>query len=190
MKINFSFYFLLFIFSFNSFNLSYIVIPFKTNNKEEEINKKSEFNITKFYENNFRSQIYASINIGTPQKIIPINLLMNSQGLIIGYLCNINSKIEESKYDINTSSSFYSDQNNRRIYYNYYKDSFIGQDSFSFYRSVLFIRLRVQRNEKIGKYASVSRFTAPHLPIPSHPQLATCVFRTHLRHQDWLWHRL
>ena len=56
MKINFSFYFLLFIFSFNSFNLSYIVIPFKTNNKEEEINKKSEFNITKFYENNFRSQ--------------------------------------------------------------------------------------------------------------------------------------
>ena len=136
MKINFSFYFLLFIFSFNSFNLSYIVIPFKTNNKEEEINKKSEFNITKFYENNFRSQIYASINIGTPQKIIPINLLMNSQGLIIGYLCNINSKIEESKYDINTSSSFYSDPNNRKIYYNYYKDSFIGQDSFSFYTDI------------------------------------------------------
>ena len=136
MKINFSFYFLLFIFSFNSFNLSYIVIPFKTNNKEEENNKKSEFNISKFYENNFRSQIYASINIGTPHKIIPINLLMNSQGLIIGYLCNINPKIEESKYDINTSSSFYSDPNNRKIYYNYYKDSFIGQDSFSFYTDI------------------------------------------------------
>ena len=135
MKINFSFYFLLFIFIFNSFNISYIVIPFNTYNKED-LYQKSEFDITKFYENNFASQIYALINIGTPKTLIPINLLMSSQGLIIGSLCNINSKIEESKYDINKSSSFYSDPNNRRIYYNYYKDSFIAQDSFSFYSDI------------------------------------------------------
>ena len=135
MKINFSFYFLLFILIFNSYNISYIVIPFNTYNKED-LYQKSEFDITKFFLNNFASQIYALINIGTPKTLIPINLLMSSQGLIIGSLCNINSKIEEYKYDINESSTFYSDPNNRRIYYNYYKDSFIAQDSFSFYSDI------------------------------------------------------
>ena len=138
MKINFSFYLLIIIVSFNSFNLSYIVIPFNTYNKDKE-NQNEAFNISKFYQNYFGSQIYAKMEIGTPKKFIPVKLLMNSHGLIIGYLCNSNTNnnliLEESNYDTNKSSSFYADKD-RKIFYSQLSAGFIGQDSFSFYSDI------------------------------------------------------
>ena len=134
MNINFLFHFFLFIFIFNSFNLSYIVIPFNIYNKEEE-NSNEYLNITKFFQNNFESQIYAKMYIGTPKKSISINLRMNNHGLTLGYLCNNNLKIEESNYNLNESSTFYGDQNNRK-YYSQNQFCFIGQDSFTFYSDI------------------------------------------------------
>ena len=133
MIINYSFYFFIIIVSFNSFNLSYIVIPFNTYNIENE-NSNEKLNITKFFYNNFESQIYARMNIGTPKKFIPIDLRMNNHGLLLGYLCNNdNLKCEESKYNINLSSSFYGDINNKKIYSSQYSGSYFAQDTFSFY---------------------------------------------------------
>ena len=142
MKINFSFYIFLIVVSFNSFNLSYIVIPFKTPNKIKE-NQNEEFDITKFYQNYFGSQIYAKMEIGNPKKVIQVNLLMNSHGLILGYLFSSNTNtnnnnnliIEESNYDINKSISFYADKD-RKIFYNQISAGFIGQDSFYFYSDI------------------------------------------------------
>ena len=114
MKINFSFYLFLFVVSFNSFNISYIVIPFNTHIKEKE-NQNEEFNIDNFFQNYFDSQIYIKMNIGTPKKIVPIDLQMNSHGLIIGYLNNNNLKNEDSTYDINKTSSFYGDTKSKKI---------------------------------------------------------------------------
>ena len=55
MDINFQFYFFIIIVSFNSFNLSYIVIPFNSYDLEQE-NSNEKLNITKFFHNNFESQ--------------------------------------------------------------------------------------------------------------------------------------
>ena len=133
MIINYSFYFFILIVSFNSFNLSYIVIPFNTYNIENE-NSNEKLNITNFFFFFFESQIYARMNIGTPKKFILIDLRMNNHGLLLGYLCNNNNlKCEESKYNINKSSSFYGDINNKKIYSSQYSGSYFAQDTFSFY---------------------------------------------------------
>ena len=136
MDINFQFYFLVIIVSFNSFNLSYIVIPFNSYDLEQE-NSNEKLNITKFFHNNFESQIYAKVNIGTPKKYIPIELRMNNHGLILGYLCNNdNFRCEESKYNINISSSFYGGFDNQKIDSSLYSGSFFAQDTFSFYSDI------------------------------------------------------
>ena len=59
MNINFLFNILLYIILFNSFNISYIVIPFNALNNEKEKQEPNEkLNISKFFQNNFESQIY------------------------------------------------------------------------------------------------------------------------------------
>ena len=135
MKINFSFYLFLFVVSFNSFNISYIVIPFNTHIKEKE-NQNEEFNIDNFFQNYFDSQIYIKMNIGTPKKIVPIDLQMNSHGLIIGYLNNNNLKNEDSTYDINKTSSFYGDTKSKKYYSSEYPWGYIGKDIIYSYSNI------------------------------------------------------
>ena len=132
MNIKFLFCFFLFNSFLNYFVLSYIVIPFNTYKKEEE-NPYESFNITKFFQNNFESQIYAKMYIGIPKTFFPINLRMNIDGLTLGYLCDSYLK-EESNYNINKSSTFYSDPNKK--YYSRNRYYFIVQDSFTFFSDV------------------------------------------------------
>ena len=134
MNINFAFYFFIFIISYNSFILSYIAIPFNAYKNKKE-NQNEEFNINQFFENNFDSQIYAKIYVGSPKKFILVNLRMNNHGLILGYLCNNDLNCEESKYNINISSTFYGDQT-KKIYYSQSQGSFFGKDAFYFYSNI------------------------------------------------------
>ena len=133
MSIKFIFYFFLFISFFNSFILSYIVIPFNIYKKEEE-NSNENLDIIKFFENNFESQIYAKMYIGTPKNFIHVNLRMNIHGLTIGYLCDNNLNCEESNYNINKSSTFRDDPNKK--YYSRNKWSYIVQDSFTLFSEI------------------------------------------------------
>ena len=133
MSIKFIFYFFLFISFFNSFILSYIVIPFNIYKKEEE-NSNENLDIIIFFENNFESQIYAKMYIGTPKNFIHVNLRMNIHGLTIGYLCDNNLSCEESNYNINKSSTFRDDPNKK--YYSRNKWSYIVQDSFTLFSEI------------------------------------------------------
>ena len=136
MNINFLFYIILYIILFNSFNISYIVIPFNALNKEKEKQETNEnLNIFKFFQNTFESQIYAKINVGTPKNFLQINLRMNNHGLTLGFLCDNDLLYEESNYNINKSLTFYGDQNNKK-YYTQNQWAFIGQDSFMFYSDI------------------------------------------------------
>ena len=133
MSIKSVFHLFLFISFFNSFISSYIVIPFKTYKKEEQISNEN-LDIIKFFENNFESQIYAKMYIGTPKNFIHVNLRMNSHGLTLGYLCDNNLNCEGSNYNINKSSTFKADPNKK--YYSQNKWSYIAQDSFTFFSDI------------------------------------------------------
>ena len=132
---NFFFNFFLFIICFNSFILSYIVIPFNTYDREKE-NPKEEFSVTKFFENYKDSLIYIRMKMGNPVRTVPVNIFMNFHGLILGYLNNNDVREEESTYNINRSSTFYGDSSSKKYYSSEYPWGFIGQDTFTFFSDI------------------------------------------------------
>lgn len=129
----FSFYFLTFLLSFKSYILSFIVLPFKTNEYIEE-NKNQELNITEFFTNHFSNKIYTIIEVGTPKKSVPITISSNSYGLVIGYLCGNNLGLEKSSYN-DKSLSFYRESTSKIVYHQY-EGGYFAQDSFSFYNKL------------------------------------------------------
>ena len=133
----FSFYFLIFLLSFKSYILSFIVLPFKTNEYIEE-NKNQELNITEFFKNHFSNKIYTIIEVGTPKKSVPITISTNSHGLVIGNLCDNNLGLEKSSYN-DKSLSFYRESTSKIVYHQYEGGYFV-QDSFSFYNKLKTIK--------------------------------------------------
>ena len=123
----FSFYFLIFISTFNLKASCFIIIPFNTyENNNKDINQ--QFNITEFYNDYFFNNLFAKIEIGTPKKLLYLKVSTTFYGLMIGHLCQ---QKFESSYNIDNSGSFYRNSKGS-ITYPQYEGGYFAQDSLSF----------------------------------------------------------
>ena len=123
----FSFYFLIFISTFNLKVSCFIIIPFNTyENNNKGISQ--QFNITEFYNDNFFNNLFTKIEIGTPKKYLYLKVSTTFYGLMIGYLCEQNL---ESSFNKEDSSSFYKNPKGA-ITYPQYEGGYFAQDSLSF----------------------------------------------------------
>ena len=126
---HFSFYLLFILLDMPYLFSSFIVLSFNTYQYNEE-NMNKELNTTLFFEHYFQNIIYTQIEIGSPQKLMPIIITSNSHGLTIGYLCNNIFDKKESLYN-NKSITFYRESNGL-ITFPQYNGGYYAKDSFTF----------------------------------------------------------